>query len=66
MLRAVCVETRCFPVRISARWRCIICHDTRPRDHVDDKQRTRTRHVAHFFTRTILMIIRHVHTLEKV
>ena len=45
--------------------RCIICHDTAPHDCADNKQHTRTRHIAHLFTRTTLMIIGHVHTLEK-
>ena len=45
-------ETRCLPARISTRWRCIICHDTAPHDRADNKQHTRTRHIAHLFTRT--------------
>ena len=58
-------ETRCLPARISTRWRCITCHDTTPRDRAHSKQHTRTRHSAYFFTRTTLMIIGHIHTLEK-
>ena len=60
------LETRCFPARISTRCCCITCHDTTPRDRADNKQHTRTRHIAYFFTRTTLMMIGNVHTLEKV
>ena len=59
-------ETRCLPSRISTTWRCIICHDTTPHDRADSKQHTRTRHIAHLFTRTTPMIIGHVDTLENV
>ena len=59
-------ETRCLPARISTRWRCIKCHDSTPRDCAHSKQHTRTRHIAHLFTRTTLMVIGPIHTLEKV